>query len=72
MMITNKVKNFRSLLGLTQAELAMLLKVTPQTVSAKENGKRQFSDEEKITIVKLVNQEYPDIRISDIFFKQKV
>lgn len=72
MMITNKVKNFRSLLGLTQAELAMLLKVTPQTVSAKENGKRQFSDEEKIMIVKLVNQEYPDIRISDIFFKQKV
>lgn len=71
-MITNKVKNFRSLLGLTQAELAMLLKVTPQTVSAKENGKRQFSDEEKIMIVKLVNQEYPDIRISDIFFKQKV
>ncbi|MGH2102129.1 helix-turn-helix transcriptional regulator [Aerococcus urinaeequi] len=72
MMITNKVKNFRSLLGLTQAELARLLKVTPQTVSAKENGKRQFSDEEKIMIVKLVNQEYPDIRISDIFFKQKV
>lgn len=72
MMITNKVKNFRSLLGLTQAELAMLLKVTPQTVSAKENGKRQFSDEEKIMIVKLVNQEHPDIRISDIFFKQKV
>ena len=71
-MITNKVKNFRSLLGLTQAELARLLKVTPQTVSAKENGKRQFSDEEKIMIVKLVNQEYPDIRISDIFFKQKV
>jgi len=72
MMITNKVKNFRSLLGLTQAELARLLKVTPQTVSAKENGKRQFSDEEKIKIITLVNQEYPDIRISDIFFKQKV
>ena len=71
-MITNKVKNFRSLLGLTQAELARLLKVTPQTVSAKENGKRQFSDEEKIKIITLVNQEYPDIRISDIFFKQKV
>ena len=72
MMITNKVKNFRSLLGLTQAELAMLLKVTPQTVSAKENGKRQFSDEEKIKIINLINQEYPDIRISDVFFKQKV
>lgn len=72
MMITNKVKNFRSLLGLTQAELAMLLKVTPQTVSAKENGKRQFSDEEKIKIIKLINQEYPDIKISDVFFKQKV
>ena len=71
-MITNKVKNFRSLLGLTQAELAMLLKVTPQTVSAKENGKRQFSDEEKIKIINLINQEYPDIRISDVFFKQKV
>lgn len=71
-MITNKVKNFRSLLGLTQAELAMLLKVTPQTVSAKENGKRQFSDEEKIKIIKLINQEYPDIKISDVFFKQKV
>lgn len=71
-MITNKVKNFRSLLGLTQAELARLLKVTPQTVSAKENGKRQFSDEEKIKIINLINQEYPDIRISDVFFKQKV
>lgn len=71
-MIANKVRNFRSLLGLTQAELARLLKVTPQTVSAKENGKRQFSDDEKIKIVKLVNEEYPDIKISDIFFTEKV
>jgi putative transcriptional regulator len=37
--VTNKVKEYRKLLGLTQDELAQKLSVTRQTINAMENNK---------------------------------
>lgn len=67
-MTNNIVKGYRSMLGLTQIDLAKILGVTPQSISNKERGRTSFTDKEKIKIRELVKEVKPDITIDELFF----
>jgi len=63
-----KIKGYRNMLGLTQAELGKKLGMTKQTYYNKEAGRCSFTDTEKIAFKKLLLPMFPDITIEDIFF----
>lgn len=67
-MIKNKVKGYRTMLGLTQKDLAELLDLSSQSVSNKERGFTSFTDEEKLVFRELVKDIIPDITIDEIFY----
>ena len=66
--MSNRVHGYRNMLGLTQKELAKALNITPQSVSAKENGKRSFTDNEKVFLLELFREEDNDLTIDKLFF----
>lgn len=68
----NRVKGYRNMLNLNQTELSKQLGITPQSLSAKENGKRQFTDREKIYLLKLFRKVDPDLNLEKLFFAEKV
>lgn len=51
--------------GMNQGELAMALKIAPQTLNAKMNGRTQFNLEEIIKITNILEIKNP----IDVFFK---
>ncbi|ELY5748096.1 helix-turn-helix transcriptional regulator [Streptococcus uberis] len=64
----NKVRGYRTMLGLTQKEMADELGISKQSYYNKENGIVSFRDSEKIQIKNLVVQLFPSITIDEIFF----
>ncbi|MEB3643231.1 MULTISPECIES: helix-turn-helix transcriptional regulator [Streptococcus] len=64
----DKVRGYRNMLGLTQAQLGDRLGMTKQTYHNKEVGKNAFTDEEKRNFKELLLPQFPDITIDDIFF----
>lgn len=64
----NKVAGYRAFLGMTQKEVAEYLKISTQSYSNKENGKRTFKDNEKVKLKILFNQVDPNLTIDKIFF----
>ena len=64
----NKVAGYRAFLGMTQKEVAEYLKISTQSYSTKENGKRTFNDNEKVKLKILFNQVDPNLTIDKIFF----
>ncbi|KAF1295093.1 transcriptional regulator [Enterococcus sp. JM4C] len=64
----NKVAGYRKMLGKTQSEMAKIFNISTQSYWQKENGKIQFSDEEKLLFKGLVKTIFPDITIDTIFF----
>lgn len=64
----NKVAGYRRMLGKTQAEMAVELKISRQSYYLKENGKVSFTDKEKIMFKQLLLSIFPKITIDDIFF----
>ena len=64
----NIIAGYRTMLGLTQQDLANKLGISRQAYSLKEKGKTSFSDSEKILIRDLVSEVVPNISIDSIFF----
>lgn len=67
-MAKNKIAGYRVMLGKTQKQMGEILGITPQSYSAKENGKRAFKDGEKIIIKNMILVLFPDITYEDLFF----
>lgn len=53
--------------GMTQEKLAIALKIAPQTLNAKINGRTQFTLEELLKVTSILGIENP----TDIFFTEK-
>lgn len=53
--------------GMTQEKLAIALKIAPQTLNAKINGRTQFTLEELLKVTSILRIENP----TDIFFTEK-
>lgn len=68
----SKVARIRKYMGMTQTDLAKILKISLQSYYKKENEKTPFTDEEKLIIKNLFIKEFPNITIDEIFFSQKV
>lgn len=64
----NKVSGYRTMLNLTQQQMANHLGITSQTYSNKERGQRSFTDNEKLKIKKLFQKIDINLTIDDIFF----
>lgn len=64
----NIIAGYRTMLGLTQQDLANKLGISRQAYSLKEKGRTPFSDSEKILIRDLVSEVVPNISIDSIFF----
>ncbi|MGL5550188.1 MAG: helix-turn-helix transcriptional regulator [Culicoidibacterales bacterium] len=65
---TQVVKSYRSLMGMTQLQMAQELGCSLQSYNQKELGKNNFTDKEKLVFRELVKTRKPDITIDDIFF----
>ncbi|MDT2864286.1 helix-turn-helix transcriptional regulator [Vagococcus carniphilus] len=68
----NLVVKMRRFAGLTQTDVAKILKVSLQTYYKKENGKTPFNDDEKIILKELFSKDFPEVTIDELFFNQKV
>lgn len=70
--MANKVRGYRNMLGITQKELADKLGLTAQSISAKERGITNFTDKEKMELLKLFKTVDPDLSIDKLFLVLKV
>lgn len=68
MLITNKVRGYRNMLGMTQEQLGAKLGISKQAYQRKEKGKAAFTDREKMVFKKLLLPMFPDVTLEDIFF----
>lgn len=66
--MTEKVKGYRNIAGMTQAELAKKLGISVQSYRNKEKGRVAFKDSEKIVIRDMLDKIIDGIKIDDIFF----
>lgn len=64
----NKVAGYRTMLGLTQKDIATKLDISSQSYSNKENGKTSFNDREKIMLKEIFNEIDKSLTIDTIFF----
>ncbi len=65
-MVNNKLRSRIKELGVTQNDLADILGVTYQTISAKMNGRGQFNQDEIRRLIGVLN--IKDEEIKEIFF----
>lgn len=68
----NRVSNYRRFKGLTQTDVAKMLGISLQSYSRKELEKVPFSDKEKIFILNLFKDDFPDLNIDKLFFNLEV
>lgn len=66
------IREYRKHLRLTQREMAEIIGISEQSYWNKENGRRNFTDEEKLKIRDFLRQYVPEVTIDHIFFKQTV
>lgn len=67
-MAKNKIRGYRTMLGLTQKEMAERLNISAQSYFNKENGNVAFKDREKMQIKEMLLPLFPNITLEDIFF----
>lgn len=68
MNLKNKIRGYRTMLGLTQKEMAERLNISAQSYFNKENGNVAFKDGEKMQIKEMLLPLFPNITLEDIFF----
>lgn len=67
-----KVAGYRSMLGMTQKEIAEYLGISSQNYSNKENSRTSFNDREKVKLKKLFSEIDETLTIDDIFFWHRI
>lgn len=63
---------YRKFLNLTQQQMAKVSGSCLTSYNMKEQGKKDFTQSEMLTITNFIKQKIPDITMDDIFFKHKV
>lgn len=62
-----KLKGYRTMLDLTQEQMANKLNITCRSYNDKEMGKKYFKYEEMLKIKEIVKGIKPDITIDELF-----
>lgn len=63
----NKVKGYRTMAGITQAEMAKQIGVSERTYATKEQDVKKFTISELDSLVKVLNKHNLNIKLSDLF-----
>jgi transcriptional regulator, putative len=63
-----KLKGYRSMLDLTQEQMANKLNITGRSYIDKELGKKHFKYKEMLAIKEMVKEIKPDVTIDELFF----
>lgn len=63
----NKIKGYRVMAGITQAEMAKKIGIGERTYTTKEQDIRKFTVSELDALVKVLNECNLNIKISDLF-----
>ena len=67
--LSDKIKQYREQLGMTQQEMADELGITRQNYHQKENDLRKWNDSDKIEIRELLRRKIdPNITIDELFY----
>lgn len=67
--LSDKIKQYREQLGMTQQEMADELGITRQNYHQKENDLRKWNDGDKIEIRELLRRKIdPNITIDELFY----
>ncbi len=66
--MVNKIRGYRGMLSKSQSEMSKLLNITSQSYSSKENGKRPFTDKEKVILKEYFSNYFPEIDTIDFLF----
>lgn len=65
----SQVAKLRRFKGLTQTEVANILGISLQWYWQKEKGLKNFNDEEKVRLINLFKDDFPNVTIEELFFK---
>lgn len=68
----NLVRGYRSVLGISQSDMAKKLGMSTNTYADKENGKRFFTDIEMLKFKDLLRSRGIKVEVQDIFFNDKL
>lgn len=63
-----KLKGYRTMLDLTQEQMAGKLNITGRSYIDKESGKKHFKYKEMLAIKEMVKEIKPDVTIDELFF----
>lgn len=60
---------YRNMLGLTQAAMAVKLKISTASYCNKENGNKDFTQTEMQNIMSLLKEKHPNLTMDEIFLR---
>lgn len=67
----DKVANYRKALGYTQKDMANKFNISTQAYYRKEKGYVSFNDKEKVILVDLFREIFPNLTVEELFFSSK-
>lgn len=67
--MNRNLKGYRTMLGMTQTEMAKKIGMVLSTYSFKETGKADFTQTEMEDIKKIINEKYPELTTDEIFLR---
>lgn len=63
----NKVKGYRNMVGITQAEMAKKIGVSERSYVAKENDISKFTVNELSAVIQVLNEHNLNVKMADLF-----
>ena len=70
--IMEQVAKLRRFKGYTQTDMATILGISLQGYWKKENGITKFSDSEKVKLLEVFREDFPDLTIGKIFYPESI
>jgi len=67
-----QVAKLRRFKGWTQTDMANILGISLQGYWKKENGITKFSDSEKVKLLEVFREDFPDLTIDKIFYPESI
>lgn len=68
----HNVAKLRRFKGLSQTDIANVLDISLQWYWKKEKGLTEFTDSEKVKLLELFREDFPDLTIDKIFYPQSI
>lgn len=70
--MNKKLIAYRKLLNITQYDMAEKIGISATSYNHKENGKKEFLQNEMILITDIIKSKIPEVTMDEIFFKKDI